>query len=613
MYDIFGDDPQAEQEALAKAGAGRPQDPGMPSPETSDRPVYGPTGSQSAALPAMQGLTMGWGDEALAGILAAYGTFMPELAGGLPDDPNMPVMEQLQRNYEGIRDQIRTDTDAYAEDNEITSALAEGAGAIATGGAGLARAGGSGLAKAAAQRGFKPDMDTVKRLMQNIGIGGAEGAVYGAGKAEDMESIPEDAVEGALWGMAGGGFGGEAMHQGRRLFQKNSELKDELVRKLSSKSPDSSTAMVKLEQDMFGRDRIVDNPLAIEAVAQGMDPGVVPSIQRASPLDKTQMRKMTKLAHDILLDREKGQRLRPTDVVGDSLDRRFNIVLKANENAAKQLDKVAKNLKGKSVDFSPAVAQFQNDLADMGVRLERNAQGKIVPNFSPDGRPSSIAGVTPAERIIKDVVNRMDGGYKVDAYDVHNMKKFIDEHVAWGKSGEGLSGKTLGVLKRLRGSLNESLGKQFDDYRYVNSTYSETIDILDDLQNIAGKQINLTGRRGKEAMGHELRGIMSNRKSRNRLINTIDDMESLAEKYAGRQQDNLFRLALFADELDTMFPVVARTSMAGEQRKVAEQASRGAAGARDIVIEKGADLLEDYQGINNENAIKAIYKLIEDQ
>jgi len=575
MYDIFGDDPQAEQEALAKAGAGRPQDPGMPSPETSDRPVYGPTGSKSAALPAMQGLTMGWGDEALAGILAAYGTFMPELAGGLPDDPNMPVMEQLQRNYEGIRDQIRTDTDAYAEDNEITSALAEGAGAIATGGAGLARAGGSGLAKAAAQRGFKPDMDTVKRLMQNIGIGGAEGAVYGAGKAEDMESIPEDAVEGALWGMAGGGFGGEAMHQGRRLFQKNSELKDELVRKLSSKSPDSSTAMVKLEQDMFGRDRIVDNPAAIEARAQGMDMGVIPAIQTASPLDKTQMRKMTKIADDILSDRLKGMRVRPSDVVGDAMMRRFNIVLKANENAAKQ--------------------------------------GKIVPNFSPDGRPSSIAGVTPAERIIKDVVNRMDGGYKVDAYDVHNMKKFIDEHVAWGKSGEGLSGKTLGVLKRLRVSLNESLGKRFDDYRDVNSTYSETIDILDDLQNIAGKQINLTGRRGKEAMGQELRGIMSNRKSRNRLINTIDDMESLAEKYAGRQQDDIFRLALFADELDTMFPPVARTSLAGEQRKVAEQASRGAAGARDIVIEKGADLLEDYQGINNENAIKAIYKLIEDQ
>ncbi|HUV84220.1 MAG TPA: hypothetical protein VMV86_00840, partial [Methanosarcinales archaeon] len=482
----------------------------------------------------------------------------------------------------------------------------------------LWKTGGKQLAKEATKRGFKPDMDTLKRLAQQAGIGGLEGAIYGAGTAEDVASIPKKAAEGAAWGAGGGAVLGEAMHQGRRYFQKQSALKD-LIEERLAQGGDTSTALVKLQEDILtGGKKIVDDPIAIEAKAQGMDSGVIPSVKRATPLERTEMRKMTAITRDIIKDRELGMKIRPTDVVGDAMMRRFNIVLKANKDAGGQLDGVAKSLKGKSVDFSQAVGDFQTKLwDDLGVKLVTNKKGQVVPDFNPvvDIDPktgeqlrkrSVIYGVKPAENIIEHLIGAMRQGKNLDAHDVHTLKKFIDEHVSWGTSGEGLSGKTLGIVKKLRTDFDAALDSKFSDYDAVNTSYKETIEVLDELQNIAGKQIDLTGERGKEALGQELRGLMSNRKRRVRLTNAIEGMEKVAVKYAGRQHDDIFRLALFADELDTMFPVVARTSLAGEVKKAVSN-PQGA------VLEKGADLLEDYQGINEDNAIKAIFRLIDSE
>jgi hypothetical protein len=76
-------------------------------------------GGDGALLPALQGLSAGFGDEGLAGVLAAYATFMPEAAGGAPDDLT------LEENYRGIRDTIRGTTEQYADENPRKALAAE--------------------------------------------------------------------------------------------------------------------------------------------------------------------------------------------------------------------------------------------------------------------------------------------------------------------------------------------------------------------------------------------------------------------------------------------------------------------------------------------------------
>jgi len=165
-YDIFANNPEA-QARYQKQGSGSQQS----APDES-APVEEEQGfidrhfgsEQNAALPFLQGLSLGWSDEALAGVLAAYGTFMPELAGGLPDKYSLPEnFEQLKstlaeaksdygKSYDTAVGGIRDDTKAYSDKNEIAAMALEGVGGMATGGAGLWKTGGKQLAKEATKR-----------------------------------------------------------------------------------------------------------------------------------------------------------------------------------------------------------------------------------------------------------------------------------------------------------------------------------------------------------------------------------------------------------------------------------------------------------------------------
>ena len=102
----------------------------------------------------------------------------------------------------------------------------------------------------------------------------------------------------------------------------------------------------------------------------------------------------------------------------------------------------AVDIKGKPVDASEIGDQFINDLEDIGVQF--NPQTNTV-NF----KGSDIEGLDAPEAAITRVLNRMAGGEPVDAFDLHRLKKFIDENVTFGKTKEGLAGKTENILKRL--------------------------------------------------------------------------------------------------------------------------------------------------------------------
>jgi hypothetical protein len=180
MKSIFEGDPEGEVRALEEAARRRQQagvvaeNEPMPPSQRQPAPISrqggsGYTGEETATrnamLPALQGLSLNWSDEALASVMAAYAQLAPEIAGGLPaDDPRT-----YGETYRGMRDTMRESTEEYAEANPKTAMAAELAGGLATGGAGLWKTGGSALAKGIKARGLRPDMDTAKRVGQNVG------------------------------------------------------------------------------------------------------------------------------------------------------------------------------------------------------------------------------------------------------------------------------------------------------------------------------------------------------------------------------------------------------------------------------------------------------------
>lgn len=354
--------------------------------------------------------------------------------------------------------------------------------------------------------------------------------------------------------------------------------------------------------------KVAKDTAAIETIKQGFDEGVIASVKMGSKTDKLKMAKMVDLMETGKKNKEFAVRNRPSDVAGDSLMERVRAIRSINSKAGADLNVVAGELKGKAVDSSPAVNKFLEDLQGIGVT--------VGDDLKPVFYGSDIEGVVGAENVIKNIINRMHNTKIPDGYDIHRLKKYIDEQVTYGKTTEGLTGKTELILKKLRRNLDGILDNQFPEYDRVNTTYRDTIDALDALQDVAGRKMDLSGGSADKATGTLLRRLMSNAQSRVRLLDSLDEIETVAGKYGASFDDNLIAQALFVDELDRVFGPVARTSFQGQIEQAIDSAARmstSPTGLGDAALKGAAKGAEKLRGINEQNAFKAIRKLLNDQ
>ncbi len=392
-----------------------------------------------------------------------------------------------------------------------------------------------------------------------------------------------------------------------KVFNYQSPVKQELAKQIQAGSTDNRLAKYMVN----GAGKIKKDKKAIEAINQGFDKGVVQVAKAASPKDRAKMREMVNIMQRVKNNALEGMEFRPSDVPGKSLVQRVNYVKNVNKQAGSRLDNVAKSLKGKKVDFSQAVDSFVSKLDDMGVEFDTDLNALF--------QNSSLDGVDSAQRIIKRTIERLKSGGRngpksmPDAYDMHILKKFIDENVTYGKAGEGLKGKTANILKELRHDINESLRAASPEYKKVNTRYADTIEALNMLKDEAGRKIDIFGDNADKALGTQLRRLMSNDKGRINMLEAVNALENTSKKYGAKFSDDIKTQILFADELDAVFKPVARTSLAGETRKAVRSGAEAATGQKTIpgvALEAGEALINKARGVNEEGAFKAIRELL---
>lgn len=402
--------------------------------------------------------------------------------------------------------------------------------------------------------------------------------------------------------------------------------KETALFELASGNP--KTASGKLRQKYLSSP-IVDDLEAIEAKKQGFGEGVLAAVKASGPEDKKAMEKMVDIMEKGRKNERFMQKNRPSDIAGENLMNRIRVIKGANKKSGKELDRVANELKGQRVNATPLTQKFIDDLSGMGIVIGNDLKPIFI--------GSDIEGVKPAENLISNVVKRMTTGKEPDAYDLHRMKRFLDEQVTYGKgqTTEGLSGRTEKVIKDLRRNIDNTLDQQFPEYDRANVVYADTIGALNALQDVVGKKMDLTGPNADKALGTDLRQVMSNRKSRIRMLDSLDDIEETANKYINYTTpetidgklllpdpgyfskkgfaDDLLTQILFADELDKVFKPAARTSFEGltGRQQLQRRADVLTSGGREnIILEKGGEILEKAKGINEENAFKAIKDLL---
>lgn len=426
------------------------------------------------------------------------------------------------------------------------------------------------------------------------------------------------------------------------IFKTQSATKQRIAKLIEQGSTDIETAQFKLTPDSavpptkiekflkIGGPRIQKDATAIETIRQGFDEGAIAALKGSQPADKAKMSKMVNIMERGKKNAKFAVLNRPGDVVGDSLLERLSAVKQANKQAGRDLDNVLTTIKADGggafpdIDVKTAAGNFMQNLEDIGVSIGDDLKPVFI--------GSDIEDLAAPTNAIKRIVSRLSRVGKPTAADLHRVKKLIDETVTFGKSAEGLSGKTERILKSLRHDINEAIGDKIPEYREANKAYSETIGAIDALQDVAGKKMNLEGANAQKATGVLLRRLMGNTQSRANLIDAIKTVEDTANKYGRLKKnskgqllleqpggtsplfsDDIITQAMFADELDSVFGPVGRTSFQGQidqALKRGVQAATTQSGAIDAGVSAVAKGIEKVRGINQEGAFRSIKELL---
>lgn len=223
----------------------------------------------------------------------------------------------------------------------------------------------------------------------------------------------------------------------------------------------------------------------------------------------------------------------------------------------------------------------------------------------------------PEQRLITMIVDRMANTKKPDAYDVHRLKRAIDQTVVYGKTNsKSLWPDVENSVKSLRKNLDSTLDENFESYNAANTKYSDTIQALDDFQKTAGGKVDLFGDGADKQLGILSRRLLSNVQSRQELTNAIKAINETGKKYGNKVQDNIMAQITFANELDNMFGPAAKSSLAGEQSAGTKAALRDIADSRSFyeVAAKGVQKVADKtRGVNQDAAYKSMRELLAKQ
>ena len=346
--------------------------------------------------------------------------------------------------------------------------------------------------------------------------------------------------------------------------------------------------------------RAVKNPAQKAAIKQGFDEGTIAMIRETNPADRKDMLKSLKILKEAGENTRYRLLERSTDVVGGSMMKRYNLMKRKNTQAGSQIDNYAKkNMANEYVEFSGPVNNFKNNLEDMGI--------KINDDFTLDFSKATITGLKDLEGFLSRVVERMASSRDMTAAEVHNFKRFIDEQVGYGKVQQGLSGKSESVVKQLRAELDQLLDNRFPEYDRLNTTYAETIEAMDEFQGAVGRGIDLDGKYAGSAVGTTLRGLSSNTQRRTKLLQSLDDMETLSEKYGLAFDDDVIGQTAFTIDMDRVFGTKADTSLAGV---FGEAVATAPTSPSQFVSATARATANKLRGVNQEKQFEAMENLL---
>jgi len=364
-----------------------------------------------------------------------------------------------------------------------------------------------------------------------------------------------------------------------------------------------------LIQGPKGAERIVPDTLASAATKQGWKPGVVAAIKAGSDLDRLKGIQMINRYKAGQVDELKRSTMRPSDVIGNTIESRIKFLVDTMRSSGKELDFISKKvMKDQPIDQSLLKSGFENDLADLGVTIKTVVEdGKSRRVVSLKG--SQIENDKGSTETFNIVLDRLDG--PMTALKAHELKKFLDTEINYGsRTTTAMKREGEQVVKDLRRMINQLLGEQFPDYKAANGRYSDSVGAINDLQKGVGTSINMKSDNLASALGTASRKLTSNYATRVNLMDALELLDQVAKKHGMKINDSVINQVIMANEIDRMFGATADTSLKG----IMQQVERGVDIARSDALTAALTIVKEganrFRGVNEKNAIKAMEELL---
>jgi hypothetical protein len=506
----------------------------------------------------------------------------------------------------------------------LTSATTAGRGILQGAGAGMKAGaasgaifgGVSGLASGVEQN--KGVLGTAFEVAKQSAVGGVlggmvSGAVGAAGgalqaranRAQELKDIltAGDNVDDAL----------------SKVTLKASDTTDEVnftvnTPKPTSQLKDRATAGFKVENG-----KVVADKKAQTLLKQGVQDTDVAIMQSFSPDDVKAAKEMVSIAKETARTGLPNQRQH--EIVGKAFMQRAKDVEKLNKTAGGQIDDIARGqLAGKPVNAGAATDDFFNQLERDGVDIDLLRLASTKEEIAQAFEGSSYEGLDTVQKTLKTVLKRVDpdlSGANMDGLALHRAKRFIDNQVTYGKNAEGLIGDAERLLKGLRINIDDVLDTTFPDYNVANTQYKETIEALDEMRRLIGKDYlgsgNITDLKAGEAMTRLLGGATA------KPMSALQNLENVSRKYGNTYSNSVMKQVRFADLLDDIYETVQKGSLQG---RVAGGVAQGIdqsvgfvnrlrqGGLISATIDTAGDIAKGAAGITPEARQKAIEEFL---
>ena len=282
-----------------------------------------------------------------------------------------------------------------------------------------------------------------------------------------------------------------------------------------------------------------------KAAQEGIDVTDLKTITNIPRIERASLNKLFNTVKEFAGGKTKKD---PFEVVGKPIVSRLKTIDNQVKGYAVQLDKIATGLKGQTVKNNTGIYKaVQDGLDSMGITVNKKGL-----NF----KGSNLEGIGGSGKIIDNVVKRI--GNAKDAFDLHRLKKFIDENVNYGKRVEGISGEAERLLKTWRKAIDDTLDNQFPEYNKVNTKLAERIQPLNDLKNLLKNADGLDEDLLAQKAGILARRITSAAPSNpviKQILRNVDKFTSVT----GKTLLNVERLQDFYNILNKYYDIAPKT------------------------------------------------------